>query len=225
VAVDVGLNRTHSTDVSPKPTRPYEELLGESFDSAIREADAYFMKAGRLHRTIRDLASRLKAESIDYALIGGMALSEHGYVRMTDDVSVLLTAAGLKRFRERLEGKGYVAVHPGAARSFRDAETGVRIEFLVAGEFPGDGKPKEVAFPDPAAAGEDIDGVTVLKLPRVIELKLASGMSARHRLRDLADVQELIRARELDRDFAAQLHVSVRDAYLRMLADVQSESR
>lgn len=36
------------------------------------------------------------------------------------------------------------------------------------------------------------DGVQTITLEKLIELKLASGMSASDRLRDLADVQELI---------------------------------
>jgi hypothetical protein len=40
-----------------------------------------------------------------------MALGEHRYVRMTEDVDVLLTSEGLARFRERFEGRGYT--HPG----------------------------------------------------------------------------------------------------------------
>lgn len=203
----------------------YEDLLRESLDSVLREADAYFMKEGPLHRTIRALAERFRAEGIDYALVGGMALGEHGYIRMTDDVDVLLTPAGLERFQQRLVGQGYIAAHPGASRTFRDAETRVRVEFLIAGEFPGDGKPKDVCFPDPGGAAEDVKGIQVLKLPRVVELKLASGMTAPHRLRDLADVQEIIRARNLDENFAAQLDASVRETYLNLLADVRSAER
>ena len=97
----------------------------------VREAGDYFAGGGRLHATLRRLAQRLSSEGIAYALLGGMALGEHGYVRMTEDVDVLLTAEGLARFRERLEGQGYVGTHPGATRSFRDVESGVRIEVLV----------------------------------------------------------------------------------------------
>lgn len=172
------------------------------------------MKQGRLHETLHRLAARLDAEGISYALVGGMALGQHGYVRMTEDVDVLLTPEGLERFRERLVGRGYVATHPGARRAFRDAESGVRIEILVTGEFPGDGKPKPVRFPDPAEAAAEVEGLRVLTLAKVVELKLASGTSAPHRLRDLADVQEIIKARGLDESFASQLDESVRSAYL-----------
>lgn len=85
-----------------------------------------------------------------------------------------------------------MATPPGAERTFRDAESRVRIEILISGDYPGDGKPKAVAFPDPAAATIDVDGLRVLSLPAMLELQQASGMSAAHRLRDLADVQETI---------------------------------
>lgn len=203
-------------------TRTYETDLHESLDYALREAGAYFMKEGRLRNTLRRLVSRLDDEGIAYALMGSLALGEHGYMRMTEDIDMLLTPAGLARFHERLAGRGYVATHPGATRGFRDAESGVRIEILVTGEFPGDGKPKPVSFPDPAVAATEVDGVHVLTLPKVIELKLASGMTAPHRLRDLADVQETIKARGLDEQFAFQLDPSVRPTYLDLLRAVRA---
>jgi hypothetical protein len=144
-----------------------------------------------------------------------MALGEHGYVRMTEDVDVLLTEEGLSRFRERCVGRGYVAVRPGRERDFRDTDSGVRIQFLVSGEYPGDGRPKAVRFPDPAE-GVRVEGLRVLPLLRVVELELASGQSAPHRLRDLADVQELIKARGLDEEFAGRLDASVREKYLEL---------
>jgi hypothetical protein len=204
------------------PARTYEADLHASLDATVQEAGDYFAKKGRLHETLRRLASRLEAEGIAYALVGGMALGEHGYVRMTEDVDLLLTRAGLARFHDRLVGHGYVGTHPGAMRSFRDADSGVRVEVLVTGEFPGDGRPKSVAFPDPADVAADVDGLRVLVLPKLIELKLASGTSAPHRLRDLADVQEIIKARRLDEGFAAGLDASVRDAFLDLLRAVRA---
>jgi hypothetical protein len=44
-------------------------------------------------------------------------------------------------------------------------------EFLVTGEFPGDGKPKPVAFPDPSTCSTQIGGVYYLRLPTLLELK------------------------------------------------------
>jgi len=47
----------------------------------------------------------------------------------------------------------------------------------------------------------------------LIELKLASGMSAVDRLQDLADVLALIRANDLAESFGEALDASVRDKY------------
>jgi hypothetical protein len=198
----------------------YEVRLRESLDSTLGEASEFFTGGGDVRRTMRRLAERLAAESIPYAVLGGMALGEHGYVRMTDHVDIVLTAAGLRRFEAACVGRGYVPAFPGATRAFRDAETGVRIEVLVTGEYPGDGRPKPVSFPDPAGSSVDVGGIRVIELPRLLELKLASGMTAPHRLRDLADVQELIRAEKLDETFAARLDESVREKFLELVASV-----
>lgn len=201
--------------------RDYEVRLRESFDSTLREASEFFMGAGDVRTTMRRLAARLAAESIPYAVLGGMALVEHGYVRMTDDVDIVLTRKGLERFVAACVGRGYAAALPGATRAFRDVDTGVRIEILVTGEYPGDGRPKVVAFPAPQENSIDVGGIRVITLPRLVELKLASGMTAPDRLRDLADVQELIRAESLDASFAERLDPSVRDKFIELVATVQ----
>lgn len=83
----------------------------------------------------------------------------------------------------------------------------------LAGEYPGDRKPKPVAFPDPAEAAVRGRRIALLPLDKLIELKLASGMSAPHRLKDLADVLELIRVLSLPRERALSLDASVRAKY------------
>jgi hypothetical protein len=49
-----------------------------------------------------------------------------------------------------------------------------------------------------------------------VELKLASGLSAPHRLQDLADVQNLISKTSLPLELAERLDPSVRDEYRRL---------
>ena len=182
----------------------------------LRDVDAFFMKQDATHSTLERLAARLDEEEIPWLLVGGMALGLHGYERMTRDVDILLTPEGLAAFEARCVGRGYVPKFPGARRAYLDTQTRVPVEILCTGEFPGDGLPKPVAFPDPAAAGTVLDGIKVITLEKLIELKLASGLTAPHRLRDLADVQDLIIALTLPRELAARLDPSVRAEYARL---------
>ncbi len=195
---------------------PYEARVRRSFDAALRESSAHFDSGGAVYQTVRRLAERLDAAGIPYALIGALAQAAHGYVRMTTDVDVVMTEAGLERFRAELAGRGYRPAFEGATRTFRDTETQVRIEVVPAGGFPGDGQPKPVAFPDPAAGGELRDGIRVVTLPTLIALKLASGLSAAHRLKDIADVMEIIRQLDLPLDLAGRLDPSVAPEYERL---------
>jgi hypothetical protein len=197
--------------------KTYEARLRESFDATLQEAAEFFMGRGDVRSTMKRLAARLAAERIDYAVVGGMALGEHGYIRMTEAVDVLVTRDGLARFTSACSGRGYLPTHKGAKRSFRDTTTGVRVEFLGGGEYPGDGKPKAISFPVPAQCSVDADGINVVSLPRLVELKLASGMTAPDRLRDLADVQELIRVERLTARFATRLDPSVRPQFRELL--------
>ncbi|MDO8678389.1 MAG: hypothetical protein Q7R30_07475 [Acidobacteriota bacterium] len=57
----------------------------------------------------------------------------------------------------------------------------------------------------------------------MIELKLASGMTAAHRLKDLADVQEVIRIQRLSRAFVDGLHPFVHEKYLELWQAVQDQ--
>ena len=111
-----------------------------------------------------------------------------------------------------------------SSKHLRDAEYRVRVKILVAGQYPGDGKPKPVAFPKPADTMVEIDGVKFPTLEKLIELKLASGMTAPDRLKDLADVQELIKVRRLSNDFAERLNPYVREKYLELSNAVKSAS-
>ncbi len=166
---------------------------------------------------MEQLSSRLRDEHIDYVIIGGMALVLHGYVRVTGDVDVVTTPDGLSAIHERLVGRGYRPSFEGSRKKLRDTETGVDVEFITTGEYPGDGKPKPVRFPDPNEVAEERQGIRVISLAKLIELKLASGLSAEHRrLRDLADVQDLIIALKLPRQMGNDIDSSVRDEYFRM---------
>jgi len=202
----------------PRRLDPVNET---SFFEGVREAEKFFMGEAKVHRALERLVRLLEDEGIPYAIVGAMALNGFGYHRVTEDVDVLLTAEGLAAFKRSHVGRGYVEKLPGG-RGLRDTENDVPVDVILAGEYPGDGRPKAVVFPDPAQAAERGARVRLLPLPRLVELKLASGMTAPHRLRDLADALELIRIRRLPEAFADQLDPSVRAKFRELWQAAQS---
>ncbi len=192
-----------------------DPVAGERIRDAMRYAERFFMGTSEVHQALERLVAALDSIGVAYAIVGAVALNEFGYRRVTDDVDVLLTREGLAAFKQAFLGRGYIERFPGSS-GVRDTAAGVDIDVVLAGNYPGDGKPKPVAFPDPAASAERRGSIALLPLERLLELKLASGMTAPHRLRDLADVLEVIRIQQLPESLADRLDPYVRAKYLEL---------
>jgi hypothetical protein len=164
---------------------------------------------------LQKLTAILEADGLPYAIIGAFALNEYGHRRVTVDVDLVMREEHLQEFKRRYLGKGYAERVPGTGKLL-DTERGVNIDVLSTGRFPGDDKPKPIAFPDPATTAVRGERFALLPMPRFIELKLASGMVAPHRGKDLVDVQELIKSAGLSIEVADDLHPWVREKYLEM---------
>ena len=193
----------------------YEDRLDSDLRWALSEGSLFFEGKGAVQDALRQIAARLNELNVPYAIAGGMALFQHGYRRFTEDIDILVTSDGLKAIHGALDGRGYVRPFE-KSKNLRDATSRVKIEFLIAGQYPGDGKPKPVGFPDPQAVAVELGGMKVISLPALVELKLASGITGAGRLKDLADVQELVKALQLPREFARQLDESVREKFLEL---------
>jgi hypothetical protein len=117
-------------------------------DALLEEAEVYFMGEGGVRNAAAAIAERLAEAGIDYAIAGAIVLGEHGFKRFIVDVDVLIRREGFDCFKAEWLGRGYVDVRFGG-KVVRDTINDVKIDFLLTGDFPGDGKPKPVAFPDP----------------------------------------------------------------------------
>lgn len=149
-----------------------------------------------------------------------MAVCLHGYQRNTTDIDIIikaddrgsvsnaLVAAGFRWDKERVE--------------FR-SESGIAVQCLISGEPAG--KEAEVKIPEPIgdANVEIREGLCVVRLSRLIEMKLASGQgNLRRTHKDFADVVELIAARNLDGSFASLLHESLRKTFRELVRNANS---
>lgn len=196
--------------------------VGVRFWEGVRRTSEFFMGTSAVHAALTKVTRLLEELGIPYAVVGAMALNEYGYERATTDVDLLLTREGLATFKAAHLGRGYVEKFPGS-KGMRDTENNVMIDVLLAGEYPGDGKPKPVSFPDPAIANAK-GRVALLPVEKVVELKLASGMTSPHRLKDLADIQELVKYARLPRELGDRLDPSVAERYRQLWDDAQQGS-
>ena len=62
--------------------------------------------------------------------------SDLGWAVQKGSMHILVTPEGLREIHRRLEGLGYVPPFSGS-KHLRDAESGVRIKFLMTGGYPG----------------------------------------------------------------------------------------
>lgn len=198
------------------------QTLLSSPSQAYAEGLKFFRGEGMINDALKRIAADLVSNDIDYAVIGAVALNQHGYRRFTEDIDLLLTKEGLEEFRSKLVGLGYRPALEGARKKFRTIDENIPLKIITAGEFPGDGLPKPVQFPEPNEFAVVIDGVKTISLEKLIELKLTSGMTAGDRLKDLADVQELIKLKRLERDFAGKLNEFVREKYTELFDAVDA---
>jgi len=192
----------------------YEDRLAQDEEWAMADASRFFDERGSVHQTLREITSRLDELNIRYAVCGDMALFHYGFRRFTEVVGLLVRPEGLRKIHKELEGRRFLPQFTGS-KNLRDTATGVRVEFLVTGQYHGDGRARAVAFPDPSQS-TSADGIRYLALPALVELKLASGMIGPSRMKDLADVQELIRQLQLPNSLTEQLDPYVREKYLKL---------
>lgn len=188
-----------------------------SYWQRLKEIDMFFQKKDPVYKTMRQLTKRLEKAKIPYAVVGGMAVNVHRYHRTTADVDILVTQESLQNFKKLFGTKEYRLL-PKQTKRFVDRSTKVTVDFLIAGFYPGSGKPGPISYPDPAEVSEVIEKVRVIDLATLIQLKLAA-----RRHRDFGDVVELIRFNELDESFGRKLHPSVRRDYIECLEEKRRE--
>jgi hypothetical protein len=159
--------RGHASPVPPFERRavprlvvPYEKRLASDARWALSEGSRFFEGKSAVQEALRKITARLDELGIPYAIADGMALFNHGYRRFTEDVDILVTRQGLTAIHTQLEGLGYLPPFP-KSKHLRDTDLGVKIEFLVTGDYAGDGKPKPVAFPDPSAVAVEHEGLSI----------------------------------------------------------------
>jgi hypothetical protein len=140
-----------------------------------------------------------------------VAVCLHGYQRNTTDLDVIVRKSDASLIRDALVEAGFVW---DADRVEFQSQSGIAVQLLYAGDPAGKGADVMLPEPEGELNVELVEGLSVVKLSKLIEIKIACGTgSLRRTHKDFADVVELIHIRNLDGSFARHLHKSVRETF------------
>lgn len=185
------------------------------------DTEAYLLRENTgtsgLEETARKVASVLADYDIPHWIVGGLAVQEHGYARVTLDVDVVVpdVLEALEFLTADLTGP--FARVPNCEDRLNDRRNGVKIDLLPAGRVLRAGC--KVPFPQPTKVWNTPQ---IVGLEDLISLKLDSWSGSRlRRAKDFADVIELIKSRNLPRDLAVA--PVIRHLYLETWDGLQAE--
>lgn len=171
-----------------------------------------------LVESARAAVAVLADHDIPHLIVGGLAVQEHGYPRVTIDVDIIVP--------DVLEAVEFITASvtgpfdrvPQMDDRVEDRRNGVIIDLLPAGRILKAGC--KVPFPEPAKVTEQLQ---IIKLEDLVSLKLDSWSgSPLRRHKDKTDVIELILRRKLPRDLAVA--PVVRALYTETWDALQAES-
>jgi hypothetical protein len=165
----------------------------------------------------RDAVAVLAEHDIPHLIVGGLAVQEHGYPRLTIDVDIVVpdVLEAVEFLTASVTGPFYRV--KGVQDRVEDRRNGVKIDLLPAGRVLKRGC--KIPFPEPAKVAEKIQFVS---LEDLISLKLDSWSgSPVRRHKDKTDVIELIKYRNLPRNLA--INPAVRALYTETWDALQAE--
>ena len=166
----------------------------------MRTTGAYILRENTgtsgLEQTLRSAVEILAHHDIPHLVVGGLAVQEHGYFRVTIDCDLVVpdVLEAVEWLTADLSGP-FTRLHP-CEDTVKDKRNGVLINLLPAGRVLKQGC--KVPFPDPPEVG---DQPRFVPLEKLIALKLDSwSNSPTRRHKDKTDVIELIKALHLPRE-------------------------
>lgn len=168
-------------------------------------------------QTAQAAAAALADYGIPHLIVGGIAVQEHGYPRVTIDVDIVVP--------DVLEAVEFITAHltgpfvrvPDCEDRVDDRRNGVKVDLLPAGKVLRRGC--KVPFPQPTNTSGKLQIIT---LEDLISLKLDSWVnSPLRRHKDKTDVIELITRRHLPRNLAVATVVT--DLYLETWDGLEAE--
>lgn len=163
---------------------------------------------GPVLEVAREVSGILRDSGIPGAIIGGVAVALHGYLRTTVDVDVLVTTDS-SHLAEQLRARGFVL--DTNRREFLKCGVPVHLVTLAQiGSLP--------------QRYEQIKEIQTVSLADLINIKLRSGSRNILRAKDMGDVIGLIRHHTLSKEFLPMIDKDLRDEFRTLIDAIERES-
>ncbi len=193
----------------PSTLKPERSATHRVRANLIRKVSGSTALSRTMHKAVRVLAEA----NIPSLVVGGYAVQENGYARFTSDVDIVVPSVAAARQVLALQG---FRENPGSSMTVTDRTSKVEVDLLPGGASVG---PGPLTLPMPVVLSTEPN---IADLRTLLEIKLSTYLgSPVSRLRDLADVTELMKTNSPPRDF--DIHPAVHPEYLRVWDGLQQE--
>lgn len=167
-------------------------------------------------QSLYNLGKILNEYDINYCIVGSIVMTQYNYVRMTEDIDILVNSKDKQKL---------LSIPPGLIRTYDNTERRIKlispstnIDVLYSGDKGDDKEP--FIFPTPETVSNmitinDIE-IPFLSLKQLILFKLRSGTYAKGRLNDLADVQKLIQLNNLPENYCDDCRIDIKKQYRKL---------
>lgn len=169
-----------------------------------------------LKKAIKALTDLLKEYNINFTIIGGAARSEYKVRKITEDIDIVVSKKDKDKMKKIPIGL-MRDVSKGRAKVFHLHQPKTKVEVIYEGEISGDGI-TGLVYISPEKISELHNDIPFITLKNLVMYKLSAG-----RLKDFADVQELIKANKLKRDYADKFREDLKDTYIELFDMTKNE--
>jgi hypothetical protein len=169
-----------------------------------------------LWKSIKELSYILKQKGIHFTFIGGAARNQYKYEVTTADLDILVSKKDFEKMKDL--PIGFIReISKGRAKSFQLHDPKTKVDVIYTGEISGDGV-NGLKYPDPEKISKNIKGEPFITLKNLIMYKLSSGLYGK-RYKDFGDIQGLIKANKLSKDYAKDFRKDLKDKYIELWLD------
>lgn len=187
----------------------------------IRIPESKFMESflNQQKESMYKIQKYMEEYKVSFCFIGGGILPFYGYIRMTEDIDILVDSKDKKKLKFIPPAfMKDISYNSNEIRRMKLHDPQTLIEIVYSGE---DLNQSGFSFPDPKKVSIKEEGFPILSLRNLILFKLQSGIFGKNRFNDFGDIKTLIYKNNLSYDFVQTDDEIINKKYLELWREVE----